>query len=431
VKEFNPKILIVDDEPNNHRVYERTLESLNLTFVRALSGQQALAIAHRHDFFLILMDVQMPGMDGFEAASLLLDHPKTCHIPVIFITAFARDETFEFKGYSSGAVDYLVKPINEEIVRSKVSVFLELYKEKMRLNHAYSVRKIAEEELRLHKDKLEIIVRERTEELQSTLNNLLGTQDQLVESEKMASLGRLVAGVAHELNTPIGICITASSFLKDENEEVNEAINSEQLTKKKLNKYLASTGQSLEIILANLDRASELISNFKLVAVDVSSEEMREFNLLDYIKRTILSLRPEIRRTCVEVIVSGDESIVVYSNPGAWSQIITNLTLNSLNHGYKNDQPGKILIDLKMQNDSIDFNYKDDGKGMDPQVAAMIFEPFFTTKRGCGGSGLGMYIVYNLVTQTLAGEIRCHSDLGKGCSFHINCIKNLMTPNEK
>ncbi|OUS25579.1 hybrid sensor histidine kinase/response regulator, partial ['Osedax' symbiont bacterium Rs2_46_30_T18] len=344
VKEFNPKILIVDDEPNNHRVYERTLESLNLTFVRALSGQQALAIAHRHDFFLILMDVQMPGMDGFEAASLLLDHPKTCHIPVIFITAFARDETFEFKGYSSGAVDYLVKPINEEIVRSKVSVFLELYKEKMRLNHAYSVRKIAEEELRLHKDKLEIIVRERTEELQSTLNNLLGTQDQLVESEKMASLGRLVAGVAHELNTPIGICITASSFLKDENEEVNEAINSEQLTKKKLNKYLASTGQSLEIILANLDRASELISNFKLVAVDVSSEEMREFNLLDYIKRTILSLRPEIRRTCVEVIVSGDESIVVYSNPGAWSQIITNLTLNSLNHGYKNDQPGKILI---------------------------------------------------------------------------------------
>ena len=426
MQEFNPKILIVDDEPNNHRVYERTLESLNLTFVRALSGQQALAIAHRHDFFLILMDVQMPGMDGFEAASLLLDHPKTCHIPVIFITAFARDETFEFKGYSSGAVDYLVKPINEEIVRSKVSVFLELYKEKMRLNHACIVRKKAEEELRFHKDKLEIIVRERTEELQSTLNNLLGAQDQLVESEKMASLGRLVAGVAHELNTPIGICITASSYLKDENADVNQAINSQHLTKKKLDKYLVSTDQSLGIILANLERASELISNFKLVAVDVSSEEMREFNLLDYIKRTILSLKPEIRRTCVEVIVSGDESIVVHSNPGAWSQIITNLILNSLNHGYKNKQPGKIFIDLSLQAESIDFSYKDEGSGMDPQVAAMIFEPFFTTKRGSGGSGLGMYIVYNLVTQTLGGEIRCHSDLGKGCSFQISCIKNLI-----
>ena len=111
------KILIVDDEPNNHRVYERTLESLNLEFVKVLSGQQALSVAHRHDFFLILMDVQMPEMDGFETASLLLDHPKTSHIPIIFITAFDRDESFEFKGYASGAVDYLVKPINDDILK--------------------------------------------------------------------------------------------------------------------------------------------------------------------------------------------------------------------------------------------------------------------------------------------------------------------------
>ena len=142
-----PKILIVDDEPNNLRVYERTLASLNVDIVKALSGQQALAVAHKHDFALILMDVQMPCMDGFETASLILEHPKTSHIPVIFITAFARDEMFEFKGYASGAVDYLIKPINEDVVRSKVAVFLELHKEKQRLDHACKVRAKAEAEL--------------------------------------------------------------------------------------------------------------------------------------------------------------------------------------------------------------------------------------------------------------------------------------------
>lgn len=139
----NPKILIVDDEPNNLRVYERTLASLDINIVKANSGQEALAVAHKFDFALILMDVQMPCMDGFETASLILDHPKTCHIPIIFITAFARDETFEFKGYATGAVDYLVKPINEDVVRSKVSIFLELHKEKQLLNQACKVREKA------------------------------------------------------------------------------------------------------------------------------------------------------------------------------------------------------------------------------------------------------------------------------------------------
>jgi len=209
-----PKILIVDDEPNNHRVLERILEPLNLECIKVMSGQQALGVAHRHDFFLILMDVQMPEMDGFETASLIFEHPKTSHIPVIFLTAFARDETFEFKGYASGAVDYLIKPINDDILKSKVDVFLTLYRDRVALDEALKARTIAEQELNLHKDHLEELVAARTLELQASVEHQIQIQRQLIESEKMASLGRLVAGISHELNTPIGVSLTASMLKK-------------------------------------------------------------------------------------------------------------------------------------------------------------------------------------------------------------------------
>ncbi|MDP2560906.1 hybrid sensor histidine kinase/response regulator [Psychrobium sp. 1_MG-2023] len=414
-----PKLLIVDDEPNNHRVYERTLESLDIEFVKAFSGQQALAVAHREDFFLILMDVQMPGMDGFETASLLLDHPKTSHIPVIFITAFARDEAFEFKGYASGAVDYLVKPINDKIVRSKVEVFLELYKEKIELDEAYKVKKKAEDELRQHKDNLEDLVKERTQELQLSLNNLLETQNQLVESEKMASLGRLVAGVAHELNTPIGVCVTATSYLHEESKEFSSAVMSSTLSRQDFDKYIKSSNQSIDIILTNLERASEMIRNFKLVAVDVSSETIRDFNLLDYIESIVMSLHPETRRSHVDVTVEGDSTIEVNINPGALSQIVTNLVMNSLIHAFDGEKQGQITINLAKEDEVISLIYSDDGAGMSQDTCDMIFEPFFTTRRGCGGSGLGMYIVYNLTTQTFNGEVKCKSELGKGSTFEL------------
>ncbi|OUS29724.1 hypothetical protein A9Q99_08600 [Gammaproteobacteria bacterium 45_16_T64] len=142
------KILIVDDEPNNHIVYERILAPLKLEFVKALSGQQALSVAHKYNFFLILMDVQMPGMDGFETASLILNHPKTSHIPIIFITAFARDESLEFRGYASGAVDFMVKPINDDVLRSKVKIFLSLFNERIQLKSALFVIQTSEERFR-------------------------------------------------------------------------------------------------------------------------------------------------------------------------------------------------------------------------------------------------------------------------------------------
>jgi len=420
MNENRPKILIVDDEPSNHRVYERTLEPLDLEFVKAMSGQQALAVAHRHDFFLILMDVQMPGMDGFETASLILDHPKTCHIPVIFITAFARDEMFEFKGYASGAVDYLVKPINDEIVKSKVGVFLELYEEKIRLDNAYKIKKKAEEELREHKEHLEELVKERTDKLQQSLDNLMETQNQLVESEKMASLGRLVGGVAHELNTPIGICITAISHLQDETTRFNGAFLGAGLTKNDFSEYINASNQSAEIITSNLERASDLVRNFKLISVDSKAQLVHAFNLMEYFKNLIATLHSQIAPSGFEVQVTGDENLLVETDPGILSQIVTSLVTNTLIHAVIEDQPGKIILDIQSEKKILHLTFSDDGKGMTEDISTMVFEPFFTTQRGSGGSGLGMYIVYNLVTQALDGDITCDSSKGTGTVFNIS-----------
>lgn len=424
-----PKILIVDDEPNNLRVYERTLASLDIDIVKALSGQQALAVAHKHDFALILMDVQMPCMDGFETASLILDHPKTSHIPVIFITAFARDETFEFKGYDSGAVDYLVKPINEDVVRSKVSVFVELHKEKQELDLACKVREKAEAELRVHKENLEYLVQERTQELQGSIENLVATQNQLVESEKMASLGRLVAGVAHELNTPIGIGITGASFLHEKLLQLKGSFEEGNLSRKALSEFIDCAPMSAEIILSNLGRAAEQIANFKMVAVDQTSERKRSINLFNYVEKVVNSLSPAINDARHNVDIQGEKDIELYTVPGVLSQIITNLTMNSIYHAYENEEQGNIKIFVEKTDDKVKLIYKDDGKGMDKPVSQMIFEPFFTTKRGSGGSGLGMYLVYNLVNQSLGGNISCHSELGKGTEFLLEFPVIMEEPN--
>ncbi|PKF62590.1 hybrid sensor histidine kinase/response regulator [Psychromonas sp. psych-6C06] len=413
------KILVVDDEPNNHRVYERTLESLNLEFVKVLSGQQALSVAHRHNFFLILMDVQMPEMDGFETASLLLDHPKTCHIPIIFITAFDRDESFQFKGYASGAVDYLVKPINDQILKSKVNVFLELFLEKEKLERAYQVRLKAENELRQHKQNLEKIVTERTQELQNSLTELMDTQNKLVETEKMASLGRLVAGIAHELNTPIGICVTAASYLNNDTIGLTKSIADGAIKKSTLDEYLGSATQATSLLLSNLERAAALIGNFKLIAVDISSDMIREFNLNEYIQTTLDSLQPALKRTQIITSLAGDKDIIIEACPGTISQIITNLVMNSLLHAFDENQQGEIKIHLKKQQNQIAIDYHDNGCGMNDEVKNLIFEPFFTTKRATGGSGLGLSIVYNLITQNLAGEITCSSEVNQGTQFNI------------
>ncbi|MCG8507923.1 MAG: ATP-binding protein [Rhodospirillales bacterium] len=265
-------------------------------------------------------------------------------------------------------------------------------------------------------------VEERTEAeevLRQTVEKLRETQTELVKAEKMASLGGLVAGIAHEINTPIGVGVTAISHLREKVSDLEQAFTGGTLAKTAFEDFVDATKQSTEIISANLGRASELIKSFKQVAVDQSSEEVRDIALLDYVDQVLLSLRPQLKRTPHEISVEGDRSIHISTHPGALSQIVTNLIMNSLSHAYDDGSSGHIRIFVEPSGQTVKLTYADDGQGMEESVRAKVFEPFFTTKRGTGGSGLGMHIVYNLITQTLGGNVTCRSAPGKGTAFDI------------
>lgn len=269
------------------------------------------------------------------------------------------------------------------------------------------------------------IIRDITErkdaeyKLQSTLEELQNTQDELVQAEKMASLGGLVAGVAHEINTPIGVGVTAATHLKEQAERLAGVFASGALKKSDFQSFIDTAIQSTGMISTNLNRASDLIKSFKQVAVDQSSEEKRTINLLDYIDEVLVSLNPQLKRTAHSVAVEGDRDIYIETYPGALAQVITNLLMNSIIHAYDDGEAGHIKIQAEKNSAAVSLLYVDDGKGMDDDVSAKIFEPFFTTKRGSGGSGLGMHILFNQVTQTLGGNIQMHSKPGRGTAFDI------------
>lgn len=272
---------------------------------------------------------------------------------------------------------------------------------------------------------LENKVIERTKDLETTLQRLTETQSQLVEGEKMRSLGNLVAGVAHEINTPLGISVTATSHLEGKTKEIINILNQNQMKKSDLLKYLNSADEALSIIQPNLYRASELIRSFKQVAVDQSSDYERSVNVRDYIDEIINSLKPNIKKVNAIVELTCDENITLHCNPGNLSQIFTNLIMNSINHAFEKQHLNQeIKINITSDDQFIVFRYSDNGKGMDETTKSQIFEPFFTTKRGQGGSGLGMHIVYNIINQSLQGKIECHSDLHVGTTFIITLPVN-------
>ncbi|WP_298370086.1 ATP-binding protein [Azospirillum sp.] len=264
-------------------------------------------------------------------------------------------------------------------------------------------------------------LRQSRDAAERALSELKATQASLIQAEKMASLGQLVAGVAHEVNTPIGITITGASQLQALIEELSRSHAANTLKKSDFQRFLGDGLEMANLILANSTRAANLVQSFKLVAVDQSSDERRCFLLKDYIEELLRSLHPTYKsRMGLTIAVDCPPDIGVDGYPGALSQILTNLIMNALIHALDPEKPGTIAIAAHMvDEDTIELSVADNGGGIPPDVLPKIFDPFFTTRRGSGGSGLGLHIVYNLVTGRLHGSIAVSSKAGEGTRFTL------------
>jgi len=252
------------------------------------------------------------------------------------------------------------------------------------------------------------------DELEQRVEELRRTQAELLETEKMASLGRLVAGVAHEVNTPLGVALTAVSFLRDQTRSLRST-----LTARGVEIDTTPLESASAMVETNLVRAARLVRNFKQVAVDQSTIHFRSVAVREYLDAILQSLHPTLRQAGHAVVVDCGPELQMTSRPDALHQIIVNLVMNSVTHAWPAGTVGKICIGVTQEDGRLHLRYEDDGCGMNSHVAAQMFEPFFTTKREQGGTGLGMHIVFNLVTQALAGRISCVTLPGEGVRFSI------------
>lgn len=266
-------------------------------------------------------------------------------------------------------------------------------------------------------DTLEQKVQERTQEL-------AGAQQQLITAEKMASLGQLVAGIAHEVNTPLGNSITALSFNNDAYKKIKKQFDDKTITSNDFAQYLQLAGDSMSLMKINLNRASELVQTFKKVAVNQSDEHLVEFSVLDHVHEVLLTLRPQLKKMSIKIDLDIDEFLTIQSYPGAYYLILSNLITNSLKHAFK-DGIGTIKINIFIDKERITIRYEDNGKGMTNSARKKIFDPFYTTGRGSGGTGLGLYTTYNVVTQQLLGDITVESEEGIGSRFIVSLPLNL------
>ena len=388
------RILVVDDNPNNLDVLAELFDQHDFVVLFALDGRTGLQRAESGRPDLILLDVMMANMDGFETCRKLKANSATKDIPVIFMTALT-DTTHKVKAFASGAVDYITKPFEPEEVLARVYTHLTLQQ--------------------LRQD-----LQTKNQQLQDSLNTLHNTQEQLVQAKKMAALGRLVAGIAHEINTPVGVGITAASFLEKKSREVADLYASGKLPRSEFEMYLRQSVDSTAAILSNLQKAAKLIQHFKQVAVDQHSEEHRCVNLKPYFSNLFTGLQAKYALLPYQIALTCQEDLYVDIYPEMIAQIISHLFENSVIHGFEHAQTGTISLDISQQNNRLLLQYWDNGKGMEPEQREKIFDPFFTTKRAQGGVGLGMHIVYNLITQTLGGTIECQSAPEHGMTFYIS-----------
>jgi signal transduction histidine kinase len=419
-------ILLVDDNPNNLKVLSEAIQRCGWKTLMATDGESAIEQTEYAIPDLILLDVMMPGIDGFETCRRLKANSITQNIPVIFMTALA-DATDKVKGLEIGAVDYITKPFQHEEVIARL---------KLHLNISYLTRT------------LEQRVQERTAELSQSIQQLQQTQLQLIQSEKMSTLGQLVAGIGHEINNPIGFisvnCSHIEEYVKDllrlvnlqqqklphpdpEIEELLEEIDLEYLVKD-LPKIVGSMHQGI-------GRLKDISLSLRTFArADISS--MSEFQIHEGIDSTLMLLKHRLQdqgeRSKIEIVKQYGELPPITCYPGQLNQVFMNIIANAIdafddlhqNHSVQEivaAAPHIITIatSVEYQQKTVTICIEDNAFGMSPEVQARIFEPSFTTKAVGKGTGLGLAISYQIIIDKHNGQINCLSTSGKGTKFII------------
>ena len=303
---------------------------------------------------------------------------------------------------------------------SEIGLLVQLTNERLEaIDNTLGQLRKAELKLKKYTDGLEEIVAVRTKELSTSLRQLEAAKDQLIQSEKMAALGGLVAGVAHEVNTPLGIAVTAASVLDESLQELKRQFDNKTLSSEIFSELLEHALQSQKLLIHNINRAANLIRDFKKTAVDQISESRCEFDVQSTLSALIASLHPETRKVPVAPELNCPNGLKMNSLPGVLTQIIANLIMNSINHAFLEVPDPQISLSVKLDGEQVIFEYRDNGVGVHESLHQRIFEPFFTSKRGHGGSGLGLNIVYNLVVRKLGGQIEFASSPGSGVKFTL------------
>ncbi|MFT6690952.1 MAG: signal transduction histidine kinase [Colwellia sp.] len=308
--------------------------------------------------------------------------------------------------------------LEEEVAKktatlSRIMLDLEQQKDELLIN---------QRELRQENENRQFIedeLRKRNSELAASMETIQVAKDQLVESDRMASLGGLVAGIAHDVNTPLGVSVTATSFLQDRFKKLQNAYDAKKLTGNTMTSFFSEATQAITLLTNNLNRASDLISSFKQVAVDQTNEAERVINVSKYLTEVVQSLAPTFKKTQHTIDIRCPDNLSIRCSPGVLAQILTNMIMNSLIHGFEGRVKGAISLDISKQEEHLVIHYSDDGVGLNEETLKRHFDAFFTTRRGKGGSGLGTNIMYNLVNQTLGGRIEAFSKPEQGLQYVI------------
>jgi signal transduction histidine kinase len=395
------KILVVDDKQENLELLTQVLESEGFEIAFATNGEQAIQIATIFLPALILLDVMMPGIDGYETCRRLKSLSGLKEIPVIFVTGKANINDV-VEAYNVGGVDYVTKPIRHEEIIARVTTHLQL------------------QALITLRDELIVTLRDQNIEVEK-MSRL--KDEKLEKSEQFNHIGELVGELTHEVATPLGVINTAVSTLVDHRIKLVKKMEENQLSKRSFNDFIEISGESYDIVLSNLGHAIHLVNSFKKIIVGEFSQNKTRFELGAYLEDIEHILIPKLKRSQHQLKTECPGIIMLCTESGALSQVLINLINNALIHAFDADQQGTIKITASESPSSIILEVSDDGKGINQNQQKNIFDKYFTTKQQEGGSGLGLYIVKKLVNDNLMGEISLKSNIREGSVFTITLAK--------